>query len=77
MDPCDQPLAEMAFCEAMSCVWKKGVGAVQSVIQAPGSANIADWALAILAALCALAVLALLVRALAPRTRVIERPSSF
>ncbi|MBY6240230.1 hypothetical protein [Methylosinus sp. Sm6] len=74
MEPCDQPLAEMAFCEAVNCVWKKGVGAVQSVIQAPASANISDWALAILSALCVLAVLALLLRALAPRSRVREQP---
>jgi hypothetical protein len=76
MEPCDQPLAEMAFCQAVSCVWKKGVGAVESVIQAPGSANISDWALAILSALCALAVLAFLVRALAPRSRVGEHAPS-
>jgi hypothetical protein len=72
MEPCDQPLADMAFCEALSCVWRKGITAVESVISAPGSASISDWALTILAALVALAVLALLFRALAPRSRVRE-----
>lgn len=72
MEPCDQPLAEMAFCQALTCVWRKGVGSIESVISAPGSANISDWSIAILAVLCALAVLAFLVRALAPRSRVRE-----
>jgi hypothetical protein len=72
MEPCDQPLGEMAFCEAMTCVWRKGAGALDSVISAPGSASISDWALTILAALFVLAVLALLFRALAPRSRVRE-----
>jgi hypothetical protein len=72
MEPCDQPLGEMAFCEAVSCVWRKGAGAVDSVISSPGSASISDWALTILAALGILAVLVFLFRALAPRSRVRE-----
>jgi hypothetical protein len=77
MEPCDQPLADMAFCEAVNCVWRKSVDALGSVFSAPGAASISDWALAILAALLALGILAFLMRALAPRSRVREHaPSS-
>jgi hypothetical protein len=67
MEPCDKPLAEMGFCEAVSCVYDKGAKAVSAVIDAPGAASITDWAFALLAALVAAHLLALLIRSLTPR----------
>lgn len=70
MEPCDQPLGAMSFCEASSCVWRKGELAVSSVIDAPASASITDWAFAVLAALFLLNLLILLFKALTPRSNV-------
>lgn len=69
MESCDQPLGGMAFCEAVSCVWDKGSRALSSVFEAPGSANIGDWALTLLAALLLIDLVIFLFRAAFPRRR--------
>ncbi len=71
MEPCDKPLAEMALCEAGSCIWDKGAKALSAVFHTPGSASITDWALTVLVALVLLNFLILLIKSLMPR-RVVE-----
>ncbi|WP_159727159.1 hypothetical protein [Methylosinus sp. Ce-a6] len=69
MESCEQPLGSMTFCEAVSCVWAKGENAVNSVLHAPGSASIGDWALTLLAALVLVNLVIMLFRAAFPRRR--------
>ncbi len=44
----------MSIGEAFRCLWEKGSNAITGVIQSPGSATIADWALALFAILIAI-----------------------
>lgn len=67
MEPCDKPLAEMALCEASSCIWGKGAAALSAVVHTPGSAGITDWGLTILIALILLNILLLIIRSFMPR----------
>ncbi|OAI30975.1 MULTISPECIES: hypothetical protein [Methylosinus] len=73
MESCEQPLASMTFCEAVSCVWAKGETALNSVLQTPATASIGDWALTLLVGLVLLNLVIMLFRAAFPRRRFDER----
>ena len=67
MENCDKPLADLALGDAVKCGWDKGAAALTTVVHAPGSATITDWALALLAVLILVNLLFLLVGMLVPR----------
>ena len=67
MQPCDRPVAEMSFNEAMDCTWEKGSKALSVITHNPESASITDWALGFLAALILLNLLLLFLGLLTPR----------
>ncbi|CAN2532462.1 MAG TPA: hypothetical protein VIF40_12895 [Methylosinus sp.] len=69
MESCEQPLASMPFCEAVSCVWAKGETALNSVLQTPASASIGDWGLTLLVGLILINLVIMLFRAAFPRRR--------
>jgi hypothetical protein len=69
MESCEQPLASMTFCEAVSCVWAKGESALNSVMQTPASASIGDWGLTLLVGLVLINLVIMLFRAAFPRRR--------
>jgi hypothetical protein len=69
MSPCDRPVGEMALREALNCGWDKGAKALSVVFHNPGSATIADWAIAFFAGLILLNVLLLVLRMLMPPER--------
>ncbi|HXY57343.1 MAG TPA: hypothetical protein VEH76_02060 [Methylocystis sp.] len=69
MPPCDKPVGEMALREALNCAWDKGANALSVVVHNPGSATIADWAIAFLAALMLLNFALLVLDMLMPPRR--------
>jgi len=67
MVTCEKAVADLATDETLKCVWDKGADALATVIHTPGTANINDWALALLAALALLNLHLLLLRLHLPR----------
>ena len=67
MVTCERAVVDLATGETLKCIWDKGAAALSTVVHAPGTANINDWALAFFAALVLLNLLLLLLRLLLPR----------